>query len=673
MPTNHDVSVLCTRLCTCICSHAKLDATSRLSSSNTDVAAASKSEYYLSRHSSPGMELSTLQIPILLSLSLYRYFTTGRLDAHIFLGIYFLLSYVFPFAKNSLIAYRTGLPRVHIFWQPHSFVWMVAGVPLRPLLQRHLPTWLWNRLAITIYGWEFQEGLAPFAKFAAPQGDKKSFWLVSCGDELELWTWDKEIVKQVLTRHHDFHQLKLTALFLEKFGKSLFTSNGESWAKQRKIMASVVNERISKNVFGETVRQAEGLVGELMNNEKKEKGVAETNKIFDMMKKVTIHVLSGAGMGTTVSWEGDEAGGEKKQLKPGMKMNYMDACKIVTAATMGPIILPQWFTSNYPSWLPGHEYMRNLSVAMREFPVHTGDLLDTERERQRQNNMSDTGRGNAMSALLQHAKTDQNPSGLTEEEIRGNLFIFTVAGFETTANTLSYSIMFLIRYPEWQDWLFQEIDSLLPASGADDEELDYVSLFPKCQRILAFMFETLRFHPPLVHIVKETQGGDHILTNEAGKEVKFPQGSLVYLHVVALHLDPEIYRNVNIDTSHGEKEDDHDETRFRPTRWLNQPSSGQKSTHFSPPKGTFLPWSMGPRNCPGQKMSQVEFVAIMLVLLRRHSIEVVKLEGEGEKEAQERIEKWVRNSFSKATLEMSGVYDIKGEEGGFKVGLRKRR
>ncbi|KAF7193247.1 Cytochrome P450 monooxygenase [Pseudocercospora fuligena] len=618
------------------------------------------------------MDISNFLVPTLLALSLYRYFTVGRFEAPILFAVYFFISSIFPFAKNAFTASRTGLPRIHVFWHPHSFIWMVAGVPLRPYLKRYLPSWIWDRLAPTIYGWEFQEGMRPFDNFAAPQGDKKSFWLVSCG-EPELYTWDREIVKQVLMKHQYFHQLKLTAFFLEKFGKSLFTSNGESWARQRKVLAAVVNEKISKTVFGETIKQSEGLVNEVTKKDALNggKGVAETNQVFDMLKKVTIHVLSGAGMGTTVSWASD--GGEKK-LKPGMKMDYMDACKIVTGATMGPIILPQWFTSNYPSWLPRHDFMRNLSVAMREFPVHTGDLLDLERERQSSaaaEKGAASGTGNAMSALLQHAKTEQNPSGLTEDEIRGNLFIFTVAGFETTANTLSYSIMLLIRHPSWQKWLFEEIDAIVPASGPADEELDYQSLFPKCQRILAFMFETLRFHPPLVHIVKETQG-EQVLTTEKGKEVRIPDGTLVYLDAVALHLDPEVYRNVNIDTTRYEKESDDDELKFRPTRWLNQ-SSDSKITMFSPPKGSFLPWSMGPRSCPGQKMSQVEFVAVILTLLRRHSIEVVKLEGESDEEATARIESWVANSFSKATLEMNGVYDITGEEGGFKVGLRRRR
>ena len=64
-------------------------------------------------------------------------------------------------------------------------------------------------------------------------------------------------------------------------------------------------------------------------------------------------------------------------------------------------------------------------------------------------------------------ESDPTPSGrasttyLMEEEIAGNLFIFPAAGFDTTANTLSYAIALLTAYPEWQTWIQIEIDTVL--------------------------------------------------------------------------------------------------------------------------------------------------------------------------------------------------------------------
>lgn len=77
-----------------------------------------------------------------------------------------------------------------------------------------------------------------------------------------------------------------------KFGHNLLTTNGDRWARQRKIIAGVINERISKSVFNESIRQSEGLLRELDSTGESDAG---THRLFDMAKKITIHVLSGAG------------------------------------------------------------------------------------------------------------------------------------------------------------------------------------------------------------------------------------------------------------------------------------------------------------------------------------------------------------------------------------------
>ena len=60
--------------------------------------------------------------------------------------------------------------------------------------------------------------------------------------------------------------------------------------------------------------------------------------------------------------------------------------------------------------------------------------------------------------------------GLSNEELLGNMFIFSLAGHETTANALSAAIIFLAANPRWQDWLREEILSpLCRACSLSDE------------------------------------------------------------------------------------------------------------------------------------------------------------------------------------------------------------
>ena len=456
---------------------------------------------------------------------------------------------------------------------------------------------------------------------------------------------------------------------MAKFGHNVLTSNGDRWSRQRKIIASVINERVSKAVFNESIRQTTGLLNEVTSTVE-EDDAAETNKLFDMAKKITIHVLSGAGMGASVPWEDDA----NERPKQGFKQTYIQSVKSVIHNVTGPILLPQWFLSNYPRSFPGYENLKSLSYAMQEFPVHTMGMLEKERERTKANGSGT--RSNIMSQLLQAserpidedaktAKGDQTKA-LSDEEMMGNLFVFTAAGFDTTANTVSYALVLLARYPQWQKWLLEEIDNILPADSP--EELDYAATFPKATRLMAFMFETLRLFTPLIHIGKQTRIPQTIQTSQA--TYWLPANTTTYINTVALHVDPKVWHHLNL--SENDKGAEDDVWQFRPSRWINPPGSQQAL--FQPPKGTYVPWSAGPRVCPGQKMAQVEFVGIFLTLLRQHKVEAVSINGESRAEVEKRLEMRMKDSISILTLQMKDVYDVSGgKDMGLTLRLSRRQ
>lgn len=582
------------------------------------------------------------------------------------LALLYFVSYPYNLLRNLRNARKSGCSYLIVPLDPQTFVWMVASVPLRPWLKANLPTWIYNRISMTIYGFEYSEKDRMQTHSANPKalGDE-TYVLVHPGS-FEVNTRDPELAYEILKRPRDFMQVEIVNLFVAKFGHNVLSSNGDSWSRQRKIVASAINEKISRTVFNESVTQTQGLLEETLGG----KSAADTTKIFDAMKKITINVLSGAGMGTSVPWDDDR----NEKPSPGFKMTYIEACRVVIKAMVGPIILPLWFLDNYPSFLPGHTFLRDVGHAIREFPVHTKDLLDQERVRAKSGDTE--ARNNIMSQLLEASEgKDVKKDGkqaLSETEMIGNLFVFTAAGFDTTANTLTYAIMLLARYPQWQDWMFEEIDSIMPKD--DTAELDYTTIFPKATRVLAVMLETLRFFPPLVHITKGTRLPQTVTTST--RSYWFPANSTVYVNTVGLHMNPDVYRNINL--APGEQPSDRDEEIFRPTRWLNPP--GDAHAIFTPPKGCFVPWSLGPRICPGQKMAQVEFTSIFLTLFRNHRIAGVPVkqgsEGKLETPAQmnERYERLMNDSSPIMTLQMSGIYDIPADsDKGVPINVSRRK
>lgn len=564
------------------------------------------------------------------------------------LFLLYVFSCVYNLVRNVRQARRTKLPFILTPMNQDALPWVVLGVPFRFQIKARLPDWLWDRLACTIYGWEYHDRVKPFQQFGKPQGNDKSFILAGLG-AIELWTCDPEIASEILRRPHAFEQQEVTTKILSVFGPNVVSTNGNVWSRHRKVVASVINERISKATWDESITQTEGMIAEIFSKDG-DTHSAETNQLPNMLKKITIHVLSGAGMGTKKAW--NDADDEKPDR--GYKKTFIEDTKTVMEAMSGailmPIMLPSWVLPNYPSFLPGYNFIKDLLASIRDFPRHTQSMLNKERERLSQE--AGETKHNILSQLISASSNEKKDAALSDADMRGNLFVFTAAGFETTANTLTFAFAMLARYPKWQEWLFEEIDAILPPADSD-EPVEYTAVFPKAHRIMAFLLETLRLFPPLIHISKQTA---HDQTIETSKGRYWLPGKMTtFVHVVGLHLDPAVWRGVNADESDSSIEAE-DENVFRPTRWINP--EGSNTVIYQPPRGSFIPWSAGPRVCPGQKMAQVEFTAIFITLLRRYRVEAVLKEGETRKVIEKRLDEQIKDSISVVTLQMNGVYDV---------------
>ena len=292
---------------------------------------------------------------------------------------------------------------------------------------------------------------------------------------------------------------------MDKFGTSVFTTDNPAWKRQRKVVATVLNEKISASVFSESLKQTDGMLEELFGPTDKPAQSVVTAQVFDMMKKITIHVLSGAGMGLSPSWDNIES----ERPKPGSKMSYIGAMKIIIDCMAGPMVVPRAVARNRPPFLPGAALFRKLGLAMEEYAQHTNEMLESKMLELKadQQQAWRAQKPDILTQLVaasaeageQDAKTTTKYGALTKEEMSGNLFIFNVAGFDTTANTLSYALAYLARYPQWQDWLLEEIDDIIPR-GAETDLWDYANTYPRARRVLAFMLETLRLNPPIIHV-----------------------------------------------------------------------------------------------------------------------------------------------------------------------------
>ncbi|KAG5930612.1 hypothetical protein E4U42_005274 [Claviceps africana] len=597
-----------------------------------------------------------------------------------------VLYYVRSFVRNIIDGWATGLPMMVIPADHTSPFWRLWAPRHRHHLQMFFPRQIWDRINLTIFGWEFGEKLRPFEKLAKhhrnlPQRQAGfSFTLVGLG-RLEIYTADPVAAHNVLSRHCDFQMPKAFQYALAQSGLNVLTANEDLWTRHRRIISCVMSDHISKSVFGEAIKQTRQMLDDLerssLLDRLPDKDSLETRDLSGMLKKVTMHTILRVGMNIPVAWKDDD----EKAREPGYKMTHVDALLTAMKNISGAHLLPAGLLNKWPRWMPGHGKMASVGCAKLELARRNRVTLEREqRSRVGGEDMScSRGENFVKSFLKTNEELTRSGVPLSEAELLSNIFILSVGGYETTAAVLSYATVLLARFPDWQAWVLEEVDELTTADDYDEQDMEktwaYSSTFPCAVRILAFMLETMRLYTPVCHLRRDTVSPQILQTAQGA--VPVPADATIYVNAVAIHLlpvwrdinrasDPAFYRDADA-PARGEK----DEYAFRPSRWLNPPGKGQGGIYI-PPRGTFVAWSGGPRVCPGKKLSQVEFTAVILTLLQRYRIEAVPLGEEGRAELEERLDATLRNSRCEAVLQMDQVWDVQ-DKCGLLMRLRRRK
>uniref|UniRef100_A0A183BXD1 Cytochrome P450 n=1 Tax=Globodera pallida TaxID=36090 RepID=A0A183BXD1_GLOPA len=173
----------------------------------------------------------------------------------------------------------------------------------------------------------------------------------------------------------------------------------------------------------------------------------------------------------------------------------------------------------------------------------------------------------------------------TSEEIVMQLESFMLAGFDTTANSLSVVSRNLAFHPEVQAKAQEEIDSI-----CIDEDPTYEQL-SQLKYTEAIVKETLRLCPVGASVMNRicsqtTTLGEHTVE----------EGTVVVVDVLSVHRDKSVW---------GE-----DAEQFRPERWLEE---GRQL----PPAYSF---GGGPRVCIGMRLAMIEEKLALIRILRKYSI-----------------------------------------------------
>lgn len=191
----------------------------------------------------------------------------------------------------------------------------------------------------------------------------------------------------------------------------------------------------------------------------------------------------------------------------------------------------------------GHRARQNATPAPVPAPGETPSLLST----------------------LLAAVDEEDGSGMTDAQAHDEIMTVLLAGTETTAGTLAWTLHELSREPDLQRAVQLEFDALL--GGRQPTAADLRSL-PLTRRVVS---EVLRCYPPGWIL------GRRPIEDVRLGETPVAAGTQVLLNFYGLHRDPAVYPSPG---------------RFDPERWRN-PDPG-------PPRGHYLPFGLGSRGCIGE-------------------------------------------------------------------------
>ena len=367
--------------------------------------------------------------------------------------------------SNYQKALKIGFPVLIAPFNVNNPIWAISQNRLAPALKR-LPFGLGNFVDYSTFGWTFTNKFSLHARL----GD--AFTIVT-PVENHVIVANAEAVENITSRRKDFQKSEAMYKPLEMFGPNVDTVEGETWQRHRRLTTPPFNERNSNFVWRESLAQAAGMLGTWVSGSSK--GITTTAS--DTMT-LALHVLTAAGFGKSYSF----AGGLSNPAE-GHSMTYKDALSIILANLITTIIQS---SLKLPVWaMPGK--LARVNEAVTNFKQYMVEMVEEERSSIAER---EEDKDNLMSVLIRASESSKNDSkgrnGLTDDEIYGNLFIYNLAGHDTTANTLAYAIALLATDSKWQEWAGEEVDSVL-GSKEDLERWEYEKAFPQLKRCLALM------------------------------------------------------------------------------------------------------------------------------------------------------------------------------------------
>lgn len=379
-----------------------------------------------------------------------------------------------------------------------------------------------------------------------------------------------KIIQHVLRdRPEGFIRMKkLDTILREEGVHGVFNAEGDEWKMHRRMVAKGLDVKHQKAFFDKMLISVDRLYAKW----KKAADTGEEINISQDFLRFTVDIT------TTLAF--------------GFEMNTIEEKGGVVQDHMEKIFPMIFKRINAP--IQWHKLIRKKND--REFDKAV-DIINT---------MLDQWIVDGRKRLEDHPELKENPSNFLEailleaehepdfgdEQVKGNLMTVLMAGEDTTAHTLSWTIYLLTKFTDYQTKLQTEIDeSLGKARSITDFDLTQGFKF-----LEGIAYETMRLKPVAPILLFEP------LSDVEIEGYFFKKGTRILMPTRQAAVQDENFT---------------DGKSFYPERWIKESKCPVHNMD------AYVPFGGGPRFCPGKNLALLEMKLVLSMLFKNFDVEMV--------------------------------------------------
>lgn len=330
-------------------------------------------------------------------------------------------------------------------------------------------------------------------------------------------------------------------------GEGILTSEGESWLRQRRMTQPAFHRK--------RIEALGGLMTDItLKTLHKWEALAEGGQDFDMVEaltQLTLEIVAKALFGYDVSGAADRFG---------KAVEVLNECI-------------------------GYYDPNNMKEVFRRFPGAIATIRQIVNNIIQERRRQDTDTGDCLSLLLT-AHDEETDYQMSDSQVSDQIVTLMLAGHETTAKALSWTLYLMSQYPEVETKLYAEVAQVLNGRTATFEDL------PNLPYTWMVIQEAMRIYTPIwlvsrIAIQDDTMGGYTI-----------PAKSLVAVSPYTIHRHPAYWERPN----------DFYPEHFTPEAVAERPSFA------------YIPFSAGPRVCLGKQFASMEAHLVLATLAQHYRV-----------------------------------------------------